>query len=195
MAENETLDIGHARSGRWRKWRDSILSQGSADEIATEGVRCLVRTFKNLQQIFETENRVPLKEILDAATDPDGDFSDIIRRSRHGRDYLQMFESQSGQGLDDRSILENVLSLTTDRFLDQIRDDPSGTRFANAGAFREFASAVKERMIDGIQRLAGQMADAPDRPLRMPSQSQEQKDRHQAALLGMSIGAQLGTSL
>jgi len=195
VAENETLDIGHARSGRWRKWRNSILSQGAVDEIATEGVRCLARTFKNLQQIFENENHVPLKEILHAATDPDGDFSDIIRRSRYGRDYLQMFESQSNQGLDDRSILENVLSLTTDRFLDQIREDPNGTRFPNAGAFREFASAVKEQMIDGIQRLAGQMADAPDRPLRMPPQSQEQKDRHQAALLGMSIGAQLGTSI
>ena len=172
-------------------WRNSILSQGAVDEIATEGVRCLARTFKNLQQIFENENHVPLKEILHAATDPDWDFSDIIRRSRYGRDYLQMFESQSNQGLDDRSILENVLSLTTDRFLDQIREDPNGTRFPNAGAFREFASAVKEQMIDGIQRLAGQMADAPDRPLRMPPQSPEQKNRHQDLLLVMSIGAQL----
>lgn len=195
MAENESLDIGHARSGRWRKWRDSILSHGSVDEIASEGVRCLARTFKNLQQLFENKNRVPLKEILHAASDPDGDFSDIVRRSRYGRDYLQMFESQCNQHLDDRSILENVLTLTTERFFDQVREDPNGNGFSNAGAYREFVSAVKEQMIDGIQRLASQMADAPDRPLRMPSQSQEQKDRHQDALLGMSIGAQLATSL
>ena len=109
MAENETLDIGHARSGRWRKWRDLILSQGSVDEIAAEGVRCLAQTFKKLQQILAHDNDLPLKEILRVAADPDGDFSAIIRRSRYGRDYLEVFESQSSQALDDRSILENVL--------------------------------------------------------------------------------------
>jgi hypothetical protein len=195
VAENETLDLGHARNGRWRKWRDSIMSKGSIKEIANEGVRCLARTFKNLQQIFENKNGVPLKEVLNAATGSDGDFDHIMRRSRFGRDYLQMFESQSNQGLDDRTILENILTLTTDRFLSQIHQDAVGTAFDDARAFREFVSGVNEQMIDGIQRLAAQMADAPDCPLRMPEQSQEQKDQHQDALLGMSIAAPTGVSI
>lgn len=127
-----------------------------------------------------------MKEIIQAATDPDGDFSAIIRRSRYGRDYLEMFESQSSQGLDDRSILENVLVLTTDRFLDQIREDSNGTRFSNAGAYREFASAVKERMIDGIQRLASQMSN--ELGLHLQSQLLSDEERHQLSLLRMSIG-------
>lgn len=190
MAENETLDIGHARSGRWRKWRDAIIRQDAVSEIASEGVLCLARTFKNLQQLFENENRVPLKEVLNAATGTDGDFDEILRRSRYGRDYLQMFASPLNQGLDDRSVLENVLVLTTDRFLDQIRQDAVGSSFDNARSFREFALAVKDQMIDGIQKLSTQLADAPDRALRMPAQSQAEKEHNQDALLRLSVGVQ-----
>jgi hypothetical protein len=175
MAENEMLDMGHARNGRWQKWRDSIIGQGSVSEIANEGVRCLARTFKNLQQLFENENGVPLREVLNAATGDDGNFDDIMRRSRYGRDYLQMFACPLNHGLDDRTVVENVLSFTVDRFLDQIREDAVGVTFDDAKTFREFGLKVKDRMIDGIQNLSAQLADAPDRSLRMPGSLRQRR--------------------
>jgi hypothetical protein len=76
MAENEKLDLGFSCSSRWRKLRDSIRNEKSAAEVADEGVRCLARTFKNLQKLFEENNGVPLKEVLMAATGQDGNFDD-----------------------------------------------------------------------------------------------------------------------
>jgi len=56
MAENEKLDLGYCNSGRWRKWRDSFRAGRSTKELAEEGYRALVRTWKNLQRLFENDN-------------------------------------------------------------------------------------------------------------------------------------------
>lgn len=194
MAENEKLDLAYPRSGRWRKWRESILSGQSLAEVANEGVRCLVQTFNRLQPLFSDENRIPLKQVLLAATGEDGCFDEIMRQAKLGRDYLQLFEFQSGQQLDGRTIVENVMTLTIDRVMDQIRHELiGGQRFPDAKSFREFRLSLGERMVDSIQVLAKQLADSPDMNLRMPSRTAEQKDQHQVELLNMSIGAQPGT--
>ena len=93
MAEDETLDLGHYRSGRWQKLRDSIRAGKSANEVADEGGRCLTQTFKNLQKLFEENNGIPLKQVLIAAKGEDGSFDEIMRQARFGRDYLQFFAS------------------------------------------------------------------------------------------------------
>ena len=188
MAENEQLDLGYYRSGRWQKLRDSIRAGKTVDGVAEEANRCLAQTFKNLQKLFEHENRVPLKQVLAAATGEDGDFEEIMRQSRYGRDYLQLLESQSGQGLDARTIVENVRSLTFDRFMDRIGLEIIGEdRFPDAKSFRRFRLSVNEEMIDGMQALAKQLADRPDTPVRMPARTDEQKQQHQIDLLGMSV--------
>ena len=51
MAENETLDLGHVRNGRWQKWRDAFMAQSpSVTTIANEGIRCLAKTIQNIQR-------------------------------------------------------------------------------------------------------------------------------------------------
>ncbi|MCH7725215.1 MAG: hypothetical protein IH991_01850 [Planctomycetes bacterium] len=193
MAENEKLDLGYHSSGRWRKLRDSIRAGKSAGEVAEEANRCLAQAFKILQKLFEENNRIPLKQVLMAATGEDGSFDEIMRQSRLGRDYLQLFESQSGQGLDERTIVENVMSLTVDRFMDQIGQEIIGEdRFPDAQSFREFGIAVKDEMIDEMQALGKQIANRPDTQVRLPSRSTAQKDQHQIDLLGMSIGVDEG---
>jgi hypothetical protein len=193
MAENETLDLGHYRSGRWRKLRDSIRAGKSAIEVADEGSRCLTQTFKNLQKLFEEDNGIPLKRVLMVATGEDGSFDEIMRQAHFGRDYLQFFESQCGQKLDQRTIVENVLTLTFDRFMDQIGLELiGGERFPDAKAFREFGLSVKDAMIDGMQKLGKQLAELPDAQVRMPSRTTAQKEQHQVDLLNMSIGVQEG---
>lgn len=193
MAENEKLDLAYDRSGRWRKWRDSIRNGKSVSAIAEEGVRYLAQTFKRLQNLFEEENRVPMKQVLMAAAGEDGSFDEIMRKSRLGRDYLQLFESQCGQNLDQRSIVENVMTLTVHRFLDRIGQEVIGEdRFPNARIFREFGFSVKDEMIDGIQSLSRQLVDAPDSPVRQPSRSETQKAKDQVDLLSMSIGVRGG---
>ena len=191
MAENETLDLGHYRSRRWQKLRDSIQAGKSANEVADEGGRCLTQTFKNLQKLFEENNGIPLKQVLVAATGEDGSFDEIMRQACFGRDYLQFFELQCGQRLDERTIVENVLTLTIDRFMDQIGQKLIGCeRFPDARSFREFGLSVKEAMIDGIQVLGKQLAELPDAQVRMPSRTTAQKEQHQDDLLIMSVGVQ-----
>ena len=70
MAENEKLDLGYRSSGRWRKLRDSIRAGKSAGEVGEEANRCLAQAFKILQKLFEDNNRIPLKQVLMAASDP-----------------------------------------------------------------------------------------------------------------------------
>ena len=137
MAENEDLDLAYARSGRWRKWRDSIRSGKPVVEVADEGVRCVAQTFKNLQKLFEESNRLPMKQVLMAARGEDGTFDEIMRHARLGRDYLQLFELQCGQWLDERTIVENVMTLTVDRVMDQIGHElVGGERFPDAKSYR-----------------------------------------------------------
>ena len=191
MAENEKLDLGHHRSGRWRKLRDLIRAGKSVGQVAEEANRCLAQTFKNLQKLFENNNGIPLKQVLMAASREDGSFDDIIRQARSGRDYLQLFALQSGQGFDERSIVENVVSLTLDRFFDLIGREIIGEdRFPDAKSFREFGLSVKDEMIDGMQALEKQLADRPDTQVRMPSRTEAQKEQHQIDMLEMSIGVQ-----
>ncbi len=193
MAENEKLDLAYYRSGRWQKWRDSIANGKSSAAVAEEGVRCIAQTVKNLQTLSEEGNEVPIKQVLMAATGEDGSFDEIMRKARFGRDYLQLFASQSGQQLDERTIVENVMTLTADKFLDQIGQDVIGTNcFPDAKTFREFELSVKDQMIDDIQALSRQLVEAPDSPLRMPNRSAAQKEQHQVDLLNMSIGVQEG---
>ena len=190
MAENENLDLGY-RSGRWKKLRDSIRAGKSATEVADEGVRCLTQTFKNLLKLFEEENGVPLKQVLIAATEEDGSFDEIMRQARFGRDYLQLFELQCGQRLDERTIVENVLTLTIHGFMDQIGQELiDGERFPDAKSVREFGLSVKDAMIDGMQKLGKQLVESPDAPVRMPSRTTAQKEQHQDDLLNMYIGVQ-----
>ena len=194
MAENEKLDLGYHRSGRWRKWRKSIRAGKSAEVVAEEGVRCLTLTFKGLQKLFEEENGIPMKQVLLAATGEDGSFDTIMRQARFGRDYLQLFQSQSDQGLDERAVVENVLSLTVERFLGKIGQEIIGENtFADARSFREFGLSVKDEMIDGMLALGNQLVSRPDEQVRMPSRSLGQKEQHQAELLNMSIGVQDGS--
>lgn len=193
MAENEKLDLGYYRSGRWQKWRDSIRAGKSAGELAEEAIRCLAQTFKNLQKLFEEDNGIPLKQVLLAATGKDGTFDEIMGQARFGRDYLQLFESQSGQNLDGRTIAGNVMSLTVDRFMDQIGQELIGTnQFPDARSFREFCLSVKDEMIDGMQGLERQLVELPEVPVRMPSRTVAEKEQHQMDMLSMSIGANEG---
>ena len=163
MAENETLDLGDIRSGRWRKLRDSIRTGKSATDIADEGARCLTQMFKNLQKEFEEKNGIPLKQVFMAATGEDGSFDEIMRQARFGRDYLEFFAQQCSQDFDERTIVDNVLTLTIDRFMEQIGQDViGGERFPDAKSFREFGLAVKGAMIDDMQALGKQLTESPD---------------------------------
>ena len=189
MAENETLDLGYYRSGRWQMLRDSIRAGKSVIEVADEGIRCLTQTFKNLQKLSEENNGIPLKQVLMAATGEDGSFDEIMRQVRLGRDYLQLFELQCGQKLDERTIADNVLALTFDRLIGQIGQKLiGGERFPDAKSFREFGLSVNDAMIDGVQVLGKQLADLPDTQVKIPSRTIGQKEQHQDDLLSKSIG-------
>ena len=193
MAENEKLDLGYPRSGRWRKLRESIRMGSSASEVAEETVRCLAQTLKNLRRLFEEKNRVPLKQVLLAATGEDGDFDEIMRKARFGRDYLQLFQLQCDQGLDQHAVVENVLSLTVERFMGKIGQEIIGEeRFPDARSFREFVLSVRDEMIDGMLALENQLVERPDGPIRMPGRTDIQEERHQFDLLNMSVGVQGG---
>lgn len=188
MAENESLDLGHARSGRWRKWAESFRQRRSTPVLAKEGLRSLTKTISNVQKLMENENKVPIKELLVAAEGEDGSMEEVVKRSRCARDYAQLIASQADQGLDRRTIAENMLSLTTDRFLSQIGHDLIDNGFEDAKSFREFALSVKEEMLGGIASMASRIVEEPDLPLRMPRQTSSEKDKQQADLLAMSIG-------
>ena len=119
---------------------------------------------------------------------------EIMGKARFGRDYLQLFQLQCGQGLDQRTVVENVLSLIVEKFMGKIGQEIIGeSRFPDARSIREFGLSVRDEMIDGMLALENQIVNHPDEHVRMPSRTETQKEQHQSELLNMSIGVQEGS--
>lgn len=190
MAENEKLDVGYRNSGRWRKLASAIDAGKSVTEVGKESVRCVTQTLNRLRKLFE-QNGVPLENVIKAASADldDKEKEEIFGCGHYGRDYLQLLESQTGQGLDEQTIVENFCILIIDRFLSQIGQDVIGTdRYPDASIYREFGIRVKESMLGDLQKLAKRLVANPETPLRCPPRSASQKAEMQDDLLKMSIG-------
>lgn len=186
MAENETLDLGSRYSHRWQQWGKEVASGKSVSELAESAMSNLIRTFRNHQRFFAQENGVPLSAVLDAVVGDGGDIATIVRNATYGGEYLQLFQMQVNQGLSREEILARVLSLTVERFADQveIKYVPDG----NAN-FSVTLQGVKEELVDPIEELAARLACDPDVRLNQPRKSASQRESKEIEQLSMNIAA------
>ena len=182
MAENETLDLWHKNSGRWRDlWR--LIAQDAAEQdLHRQAEYCLYKTLQKLRDL------IPLPEILGATAGESGNIAEIVRNCKQGRDYAQLFRLEASQGLDRKAIVGNVARATFQRFLDQmalkiLSDDGR----ADLNGLGEQFTRLKASLEPSIERLAGQVAQRPDRSPRRRAASPEAKATDHTRLLGMSV--------
>lgn len=181
MAENETLDLDHPNSARWRRlWR--LIEAGEPEAVVrTESTRYLYKTLQNVCKL------IPIDRLLSAAAGESARVHEIVRTCDDGRDYAQLFELEANQGLDRVKIVENVLHATLDRFLDQI-----GMRVVGSGAWPDFATyrtfhgRISRSLTGDIRTLAERIAANPHTPPKMPRMSGTQAQQRQSEILHWS---------
>ncbi len=182
MAENETLDLKHVNSARWRKLRQLITDGETDEKILTEAEQCLYRTFKNVCKL------IPVDRLLSAAAGQNGEIYDIVKGCRMARDYAQLFEREANQGLDRQPIMENVVRATLDNFLDgtEIEAVPS-QRWRSFSALNQFYRGLNQLFDETIHKLAQKIVQHPDKPPSLPPLSKEAKEERRRELNKMSL--------
>jgi hypothetical protein len=183
MAENETLDLMHRNSGRWRQLCKRVAAAESDDRITGMAVGCLYKTFQKVCQL------IALDDLLSAAAGKDGHIWDIVRGCREGRDYAELFALEAKQGLDRQTIAENVVWATVYKFLDQIKMSvvPSETWPSFRSLEEHCYQSLKQSLGPRIRRLAQQIAQNPGKAPRMPPVSKDAKEKQHKSLLSTSL--------
>jgi hypothetical protein len=153
MAENETLDLWHKNSGRWRYLHNKYQIRCSVSAIAEETLSCLSRSLKKISK------NIPITDLLDCVSDGK-DVHGIIRNCHFSRDYAELFEIASNKGLRDKTqIMALVLRTICSKFSDQIKHDLVPTIYKTAEAFDNTNQSVKAMIFNRINQMAEGIAN------------------------------------
>jgi len=180
MAENETLDLDHRNSGRWRILQKTIEGGARPEEVAEELFRCLITAVKRVVE------RIPLAEFLDAAKRNDEDaLANIVRyRCKDARDYAELLQQAACVNRDASSILDSFLRAIVRAMLRRIQvrvDWPTSARLRLA------RPAIESLMNGPIVALVRKVAAHPDRKPSLPPRSAEQRQQDHEKLLLLSL--------
>lgn len=187
MAENETLDLGHRNSGRWRRLLQRFRDGEHVDDIVRDATRCLTQSSKGLVK------RLPLPELLEAVSRGPREVQAVVRKCAKWRHYAQLFEHSSHLTTNPQAVVAFVLRATLDEFLDQFGHELIGSqRYPTALSFRVFCDEIRSRTREDIVRLSQRICSDPQQPPRMPARSPQEKDREQQRLYSLSL-RQTGT--
>lgn len=182
MAENETLELGHPNSGRWRRLRQRFRDGEHVDDIAGDATRCLTQLFKGLVKLL------PLPELLEAVSRGPREVQAVVRNCTKGRDYAQLFDQSSHLTTNPQAVVASVLRATLDEFFDHFGHELIGSqRYPTALSFRVFCGEIRSRTREDIVRLSQQICSDPRQPPRKPPRSPQEKDREQQKLYSLSL--------
>lgn len=180
MAENETLDLDHRNSGRWRVLQQMIERGATPEDVADEFYRCLVNTIKRVGE------RVPLAEFFDAVYRQDDDaLANIVRyRCNEARDYAELLQQAASVDRDPSSIVDRFLRATVSAVLRRIEVRMD---WATCARLRLARAAIESLMNGRIVALARKVGAHPDRKPSLPPRSAEQRQLDHQRLLSLSL--------
>ena len=182
MAENETLDLRHPNSRRWRHLCSLVRDRKPEQKIAEEAIDCLYQTWKRLS------NLLPLRRLIDAASGDLGHFHRLVAECGRAREYAQLFQQQAGRGRSERQVVEAVLVATLHRFFDQIAIEAGGQEGGpDFNTIERIFERVEFLASQEIGHLANQIVENPHAPLKRPPKIRKLRKKENSDLIDISL--------
>lgn len=187
MAENETLDLGDRRNGRWRHLRDGVLSGASADETAELAARCVKGVMKRILRYDPIRGgpEYPLSDLLNAMESGPSAVNQVLDRC-DGHQYAHLLAEESGEG-GAEAVLSRHFERVVGNFMDQIGLHATPERFSSFREFQEFRRQVEVQVRPQLQELAKQVAANPNKPPRSAPRSKAEKEQASVTILRESL--------
>jgi len=164
MAENESLDLRYSR--RWAAVFKAILDNAAPETIAERFFKTLQRGWQKAQQQM-LEYGTSLQEVIAKTISLEN--VDPLYRLTKRHDYVKLFELEQRAFDSQESLLERVVSASTERVLDQIRDHVIGRAICPSVAdWNQFKSSLMQPIAGDIARFAARLAARPEVAVRVP---------------------------
>ena len=187
MAENESLDLGSPRAGRWFAVLNSARKGDSCHKVGRIVAEKLSKTIRIAIQQFE-EYGVTTDDFLDNRASPET-LSQLVRQTK-GHLYAKLLMSviDSNPNVPGTECLHQWLWGVIDTVFDQIRHRLGGSElFPSCHDATTFLDRVRGEIPDDVELMAANLGINPHWKPSVPRRSGASKIDTTAELLSMSL--------